>query len=121
MLCSRFALLSSFAFFAGCASVPAPAAPKAEQTVTASSLALSQTEQTALSAARPRLRACRRNHSATPVVFDATLEFDPSGKVSRVRIAPGGPVADCVRSDLTQVEIPKFDGAPVEVEMQITL
>ena len=119
MWCSRFALLTSFALFAGCARAPAPL--MAEQTVTSSSLALSQNEVQALSAARLGLRACRRNHGATPVVFDATLEFDPSGKVSRVRIAPGGPVADCVRSDLTQVEIPKFDGAPVEVEMQITL
>jgi len=120
MCCSRFVLLTGFVLFAGCANAPAPMAPA--QTVTSSSLARSQVDaKTALSAARPGLRACRRNHGATPVVFDATLEFEPSGKVSRVLIAPGGPVADCVRSDLTQVEIPRFDGAPVEVEMQITL
>ena len=107
MWCSRFALLTGLAVLAGCASPPAAVAPI--------------DAQTALAAARPGLRACRRNHSATPVVFDATLEFEPSGKVSRVLIAPGGPVADCVRSDLTQVEIPKFEGAPLEVEMQITL
>ncbi len=90
--------------------------------MTSSSLTLSQTDaQTALSAARPGLRGCRRNPHATPVVFDATLEFETSGKVSRVLIAPAGPVADCVRSDLTQVEIPKFEGGPLEVAMQITL
>lgn len=121
--CSRIALLTGVALLAGCASAPPTAAPKApEQVVTSSSLTLSHTDaQTALSAARPGLRACRRNHGATPVVFDATLEFEPSGKVSRVLIAPAGPVADCVRSDLTQVEIPKFEGGPLEVEMQITL
>ena len=121
MWCSRFALLTGIALLAGCASAPATAAPRApEQVVTSSSLTQVDA-QTALSAARPGLRACRRNHGATPVVFDATLEFEPSGKVSRVLIAPAGPVADCVRSDLTQVEIPKFEGGPLEVEMQITL
>lgn len=122
MWCSRIVVVTGFAFLAGCASAPAPALAAPEQTVTSSSLALSQVDaKTALSAARPNLRSCRRNHGATPVVFDATLKFEPSGKVSRVLIAPAGPVADCVRADLTQVEIPSFDGAPVEVEMQITL
>ena len=76
---------------------------------------------TALSAAGPVLRSCRRNTHATPVVFEATLEFDSSGKVSKAAVAPGGPVSDCVRSELTQIEIPKFEGEPVEVQMQVTL
>jgi len=123
MSCSRFGLLTAFAFFTGCAAPVASIPPTgAVMPVSTDSTAFPREDaQTALSAARPGLRACRRNPGATPVVFEATLEFEPSGKVGRVLIAPGGPVADCVRSDLTQVEIRKFDGPPMEVQMQVTL
>jgi hypothetical protein len=127
MSCSRFGLLAVLVFSTGCAASASavPSSPVASAAVTASAPAGSTfphaDAQTALAAARPALRACRRNLGATPVVFDATLEFEPSGKVRRVLIAPGGPVADCVRSDLTQVEIPKFDGPNVEVQMTVTL
>ena len=128
MSCSRLAVLIAFAFSAGCA-VSAPPAASSSPSITAATSPSARgatslprdDAHSALSAPRPGLRACRRNVGATPVVFEATLEFEPSGKVSRVLIAPGGPVADCVRSDLTQVEIPKFDGPPMEVEMQVTL
>jgi hypothetical protein len=121
MSCSRLGLLAAFVFFTGCAA-PAPATSAVTPASASASTSLPRVDaQTALSAARPGLRACRRNIHATPVVFEATLEFEPSGKVGRVLIEPAGPVADCVRSDLAQVEIPKFDGPPMEVEMQLTL
>ncbi len=126
MSCSRFgcvALLTTFASLTGCAGAPASSRPSPS---TAALLAgptpfPQEDAETALSAVRPGLRTCRRNAGSTPVVFEAKLEFEPSGKVGRVLIAPGGPVADCVRSDLTQVEIPKFDGPPVEIQMEVTL
>lgn len=123
MTCSRFGLLIAFAFSTGCAASASPVAtiPSTAAVISDSTAFPREDAQTALSAARPGLRACRRNPGATPVVFEATLEFEPSGKVGRVLIAPGGPVADCVRSDLTQVEIRKFDGPPMKLEMQVTL
>ena len=122
MSCSRLGVLIGFAFFAGCAASPSRVSPVVSPGAISSSTAFPREDaQTALSAARPGLRGCRRNAGATAVVFEATLEFEPTGKVGRVLIAPGGPVADCVRSDLTQVEIRKFDGPPMEVEMQLTL
>ena len=121
MSCSRFGLLMGFAFFAGCASTPAGARGTSPGVASASTAFPRADAETALSAVRPGLRGCRRNPGASAVVFEATLEFEPSGKVGRVVIAPSGPVADCVRSDLAQVEIRSFDGPPIEVEMQLTL
>ena len=136
MTCSRFALpIVAFsvglALLLGCtggSSGRAASAPPTASSAGASAVIVdahpafpTADAHTALSAAGPVLRSCRRNTHATPVVFEATLEFDPSGKVSKAAVAPGGPVSDCVRSELTQIEIPKFEGAPVEVQMQVTL
>lgn len=123
MSCSRLSLLALLSFFTGCASAPASPAASASDVTSASATTASPREdaQTALRAARPALRACRRSTQGMPVMFEATLEFEPSGKVSRVTIEPAGPVADCVRSDLTQVEIRSFEGPPLEVQIQVTL
>jgi hypothetical protein len=131
MSCSRFAV-ATVAFVAAVAALPgcaasssarAPAPPPcASATVIDAHAAFpSSHAHTALSAADSVIRSCRRDTQATPVVFEATLQFEPSGRVRKVAIAPAGPVSDCVRSELTQLEIPKFDGAPVEVQMLVTL
>ena len=74
---------------------------------------------TALSAAEAGLKACRRGGA---VAIDATVEFAPSGKVQKLKVAPStGPVAECVRADLTQIEIPRFVGPPVAMQMRVEL
>jgi len=76
--------------------------------------------KTALAAASRGLKACRTG--AAPVEVDATLEFAPSGKVKKLKVAPAtGPLADCVRADLRQIEIPEFVGPPVAVDLKTTL
>lgn len=76
--------------------------------------------RTAISAARRGLLACRRD--APPTVLHATLEFAPDGRVQRVGLAPaGGPVAACVREDLARIEIPRFDGPPVSMQVKVDL
>lgn len=76
--------------------------------------------RTALAAASRGLKACRTGDA--PIAIDATVEFGPSGKVQKMKVAPGeGPVADCVRADLRQVEIPGFEGPPVAMQVKVTL
>lgn len=76
--------------------------------------------RTALAAASRGLKACRTGDA--PVEVDATLEFAPNGKVKKLKIAPAtGPLAECVRADLAQVEIPEFVGPPVAVDLKTTL
>lgn len=76
--------------------------------------------KTALAAASRGLKACRTG--SAPVEVDATIEFAPDGKVKKLKVAPSsGPVADCVRADLAQVEIPRFEGPPVAVDLKTTL
>jgi len=76
--------------------------------------------RTALAVAKRGLKACRTGDA--PVAVDATIEFGPSGRVQKMKVAPGeGPVADCVRADLKQIEIPAFDGPPVALEIKVTL
>lgn len=75
--------------------------------------------KTALVAATRGLKACR---GAEPTVVHATLEFEPSGRVSRLEITPSaGRLADCVRADLAQVAIPSFEGPPVAMQMRVRL
>lgn len=131
MSCSRLAVITVafvgvLAALPGCAGRPAPASAPLPSCTSATVIEPhaafpSRHAHTALAAADSMLRACRRDANATPVVFEATLEFESSGRVRNVAIAPAGPVSDCVRSELTQLAIPIFDGAPVEVRMQVTL
>ncbi|MBX3192460.1 MAG: hypothetical protein KF819_36050 [Labilithrix sp.] len=75
--------------------------------------------KTALAAASLHLKACR---GAEPVVVHATVEFEPSGRVSRVETTPAeGRQAACVQADLAQVAIPKFEGPPVAMKLRVRL
>lgn len=76
--------------------------------------------RTALAAATDGLKACRKGGDA--VVVDATVEFAPSGRVRTLKVDPAhGPVAECVRADLVQIQIPRFDGPPVAMDLKTTL
>jgi len=122
----------------GCASQPAPLpavgsgdlavgvsgyqrAPRAETDAPAHARAFPREDaRTALAAARRGLLACRQ--AETPASLAATLEFSPSGRVQRVDVDPAdGPLADCIRADLKEVEIPRFDGPPVEMQLRVEL
>ncbi len=77
--------------------------------------------KTALRAAQGGLRSCRAIASDFSPL-EATLRFEPSGKVSRVDVAPptaNAETASCVRSRLAEISIPKFTGDPVIVKMPV--
>lgn len=76
--------------------------------------------RTALHAAAPGLRACRTD--AGPSKLDATVRFDPNGKVSKVDVTPEAePAASCVKKKLAEVAVMPFDGAPVTMTTRVAL
>jgi hypothetical protein len=77
--------------------------------------------QTALEAALPGLNPCWPNGT----VASATVSFDVSsaGKAGNVRVAGASSPAQekCVADHLGGLELPKFDGPPVGVQLPITV
>jgi hypothetical protein len=57
-----------------------------------------------------------------PRPFEATLRFDPSGRVGKVDVSPpDGRVASCIRSRLGEVTLRSFEGDPVTARMAFEL
>lgn len=76
--------------------------------------------RTALRAAEAGLRSC--TESPVPRTLHVTMRFEPSGRVSRVEVAPAdGRAASCVRSRLSEVAVTPFEGQPVTVRLPVTL
>jgi hypothetical protein len=76
--------------------------------------------RTALNAASPGLKSCR--HDGGPSSLDASVKFEPSGKVGAVDVKPAAePVASCVRERLAEVCVMPFSGAPVTMSMRIQM
>ena len=76
--------------------------------------------RTALNAASRGLRSCRAEGG--PSTVDATVKFEPSGKVSKIDVTPASePVASCVKTKLAEVSVLPFDGEPITMAMMVRL
>lgn len=74
--------------------------------------------RTALNAAARGLRSCRVERG--PQAIDATLRFEPSGRVSKVEVTPATePVAACVRMKLAEVTVMPFEGEAVTMSTKV--
>ncbi|MBX3209325.1 MAG: hypothetical protein KF764_30105 [Labilithrix sp.] len=97
-----------------------PTAPAGSPTAPAGGAFPQDEARTALRAAEGGLRSC--NDGAVPRSLEATIRFEPSGKVSDVDVAPADDrAASCVRSRLRDVSVVPFTGEPVTVRVSVTL
>ena len=107
---------------AGCHSTPGADVPSSRaETTSADSRAFPADDaRTALNAASRGLKSCRDEGS--PPTIDASVKFEPSGKVSAVDVKPAEePVASCIRMKLAEVAVMPFDGEPVTMSMRVRL
>ena len=105
----------------GCHSgAPAESPTSRAETTSAETRAFPKDDaRTALNAAARGLKSCDGDAST---VIDASLEFEPSGKVGSVEVRPAEePVASCVRTKLAEVAVMPFDGEPVKMTMRVRL
>jgi hypothetical protein len=118
----RFAAPLALVAFVGCHSGGDAQAPtsRAETTGADAPAFPEQDARTALNAASPGLKSCRDDEG--PSAFDASVKFEPSGKVGAVDVKPAAePVATCVRERLAEVAVMPFSGAPVTMSMRIQM
>lgn len=117
----RFAAPLVLFALVGCHSGGEAQAPSSRAETTAADAPSASPEQdarTALNAAAPGLKSCLKGSEASSI--DATIKFEPSGKVGAVDVKPAvEPVASCVRSKLADVAVMPFSGAPVTISMRI--
>jgi hypothetical protein len=74
--------------------------------------------KTALRAASRSVRACRTDSG--PDEIDATMRFEPTGRVASVDLGPAaGVVAACVKKELSELALMRFDGPAVEVKVRV--
>lgn len=118
----RIAAFVTLALAAGCHSGPSAEAPTSHAETTSGDARAFPADdaRTALNAASPGLRSCRKD-SGTNVV-DASVKFEPTGKVSSIDVKPADePVASCVRTKLAEVSVMPFDGAPVTMSLHVRM
>lgn len=123
MLRSRLLfLVAALGVLAACRSGGEARAPtsRAETTSADSRSFPAEDARTALNAASRGLRSCRAEGG--PSTVDATVMFDPNGKVSKVDVTPASePVASCVKTKLAEVSVLPFEGDPVTMAMMVRL
>jgi hypothetical protein len=124
MLRSRLLLrIAALALLVGCHSgtaAEAPSSSRAETTSADSNAFPADDARTALNAASRGLRSCRVEGG--PSTVDASLRFEPNGRVSKVDVTPATePVAACVKAKLADVSVMPFDGDAVTMAMMVRL
>jgi hypothetical protein len=76
--------------------------------------------RTAIAAATHGLKTCKTPDG--PQEMDATLRFEPTGKVSNVELAPFDPdVSPCVKKRLAEVEVRPFQGEAKSLRTRVKL
>lgn len=120
MLRSRLLLLFAIFASAGCHSGGDAQSPssRAETTSADSNASPEHDVRTALNAASPGLRKCRAEGG--PSTVDARVTFEPSGKASKIDVAPASePVASCVKKKLADVSVLPFRGEPITMTTMV--
>jgi hypothetical protein len=77
-----------------------------------------------VAAALLKAQDCHRGGRATGTAR-VVMTLEPTGTVSETRLVgeplASAPVGNCIRTVMNDVVVPKFDGAPVTIEQEITL
>ncbi len=76
----------------------------------------------ALQAAMPALAGCFQSGGSNAGTVNVRFDAEPSGRARGVRVSGADARADsCIRSTLLTLALPTFEGAPVEVDLPLTL
>lgn len=123
MLRSRLLLrIAALGLLVGCHSaIPAETSSSRAETTSADSPAFPADDaRTALNAASRGLRSCRVEGG--PSTVDASLRFEPNGRVSKVEVTPPSePVAACIKAKLAEVSVMPFEGGAVTMPIMVRL